>query len=116
MVAPEYGWLIQYSVQNIFPTSIGWSEKLCSIAALKKERFQRRQCIEKHLKKIKVYNHEKYSKVQIATSTFWVSSLLPQLSVINVSVNFRMSKQKNVNIKIGRFNQYFCDGNFFSLL
>ena len=36
--------------------------------------------------KIKVYNHEKYSKVQIATSTFWESSLSPQLSVINVSV------------------------------
>lgn len=29
------------------------------------------------------------------------SSLSPQLSVINVSVNFKMSKQKNVNIKIG---------------
>ena len=67
-------------------------------------------------KKIKVYNHEKYSKVQIATSTVWESSLSPQLSVINVSVGFEMSKQKNVNIKIGRFDQNLCVGKFFSLL
>jgi hypothetical protein len=60
--------------------------------------------------------NNKEQKLEIATSTFWVSSLSPQLSVINVSVNFKMSKQKNVNTKIGRFDQYLCVGNFFSLL
>ena len=42
-----------------------------------------------------------------------VSSPSPQLSVINVSVNFKMSKQKNVNTKIGRSDHYFYAGTFF---
>ena len=92
MVAPEHGGLIQFSAQNIFLTSIGWSEKLCSIAALKKRGSREDEKKENIWTKIKVYNHEKYSKVQIATSTFWVSSLSPQLYAINVSVGFEMSK------------------------
>ena len=78
---------VRFSIQNIFPTSIGWFEKICSIAALKKRGSREDEKKKNIWTKIKVYNHEKYSKVQIATSTFWVSSLSPQLSVINVSVD-----------------------------
>ena len=91
MVALISVYWVEFLEQNIFFSYIGWSEKICSIAALKKRGSRGDEKNEKHLKKIKVYNHEKYSKVQIATSTFWVSSLSPQLSVINVSVGFEIS-------------------------
>ena len=106
----------RFSTQNIFPFFIGWSEKICSIAALKKRGSREDDKLKNIRRKNKVYKYEKYPKVQIATSILWKSSLSPQLSVINVSVDFEMSKQKNVNIKIGRFDQFFCVGNFFSLL
>ena len=86
MVALISVYWVEFLEQNIFPTSIGWSEKICSIAALKKRGSREDEKKKNIWTKIKVYNHEKYSKVQIATSTFWVSSLSPQLSVINVSV------------------------------
>ena len=102
MVAPELAGLASFLGTEYLSNFYRMIWKKCSIAALKKRGSREDEKNEKHLKKIKVYNHEKYSKVQIATSTFWVSSLSPQFPVINVYVNFvkakKMLTQKSVDL------------------